>query len=115
MDEGQDTDAKIAQLAGDVQKIRAIVVGEANATAGRLRAVERATGGVKAMIAGAAVLVLIGIAAIALALGQFLTSQIRAAVADATRHAAHLAAPAQPGSAPAGRTEPRTHPSYRTR
>ena len=114
MDEGKDTDAKIDQLAGDLQKIRAIVVGEANATGGRLRAVERATGGVKTMIAAAAVLVLIGVVAVALALGQFLTSQIRAAVADAARLSAPVAAPAPPDSLPAAPTGSRTYRPSRT-
>src|SRR3546814_13969354 len=86
MDESrQDTDAKIAQLSGDVQTVRAIVVGEANATAERLRAVERATGGIKTMIAAATFLILLGVVAVALALGQFLTTQMRAATADAAR------------------------------
>ncbi len=95
MDDGrQDADAKIAQLSGDVQTLRAIVVGEANATAERLRAVERATGGIKTVIAAATFLILIGVAAVALALGQFLTTQMRAATADAARRPAPAAAPA---------------------
>jgi hypothetical protein len=114
MDVGKDTDAKIAQLSGDVQKIRAIVVGEANATGGRLRAVERATAGVKTTIAAAAVLVLIGVVAVALALGQFLTSQIRAAVADAARLHSPVTAPAPPDSAAPAPTGSRTYRPSRT-
>lgn len=94
-------DARLAQLAGEVQKTRADLLGEARGTAERLRAMERGAGGLKTAIVIAAAVVVAVVIGAALALGQFLTGQMRVAIADAQRAAAVQPVPDAASPAPA--------------